>query len=87
MSNAKGYVGRKAAKATVRHTVHGTASKVRRDPLRTSTLLGAGVLIGAVLALVLQRRSAPAPDAAPAPPAAAQPGPQPDPNLGAVIAA
>jgi hypothetical protein len=41
-------IGRKAAKATVRHSVRGFASKAQRKPLRSTSLLGAGGLIGAV---------------------------------------
>jgi hypothetical protein len=40
-------VGRKAAKATFRHTARGVASKAQRKPLRSVTLLSAGGLIGA----------------------------------------
>lgn len=41
-------IGRKAAKATFRHSVRGFASKAQRRPLRSAGLLGAGGLIGAV---------------------------------------
>jgi hypothetical protein len=41
-------IGRKAAKATVRHSVRGFASKAQRKPLRSASLLSAGGLIGAV---------------------------------------
>ena len=40
--------GRKAAKATFRHSVRGFASKAQRKPLRSASLLSAGGLIGAV---------------------------------------
>lgn len=40
-------IGRKAAKATVRHSVRGVASKAQRQPLRSVTLLTAGGLLGA----------------------------------------
>jgi hypothetical protein len=40
-------IGRKAAKATARHTVRGFASKAQRQPLRSASLLSAGALIGA----------------------------------------
>jgi hypothetical protein len=39
-------IGRKAAKATVRHSVRGFASKAQRQPLRSATLLSAGGLLG-----------------------------------------
>jgi uncharacterized protein YcfJ len=48
---------KKTAKATARHSVRGLKSKARRDPLRTSTLLGAGGAIGAVVGFVLGRRT------------------------------
>ncbi len=41
-------IGRKAAKATVRHSVRGIASKAQRRPLRSAGLLSAGGLLGAV---------------------------------------
>ncbi|HWT91054.1 MAG TPA: hypothetical protein VN179_08045 [Solirubrobacterales bacterium] len=34
--------------AAARHTAHGTASKLRRDPVRAVTLLGLGGAVGAV---------------------------------------
>jgi F0F1-type ATP synthase assembly protein I len=39
-------LARKAVKSTAKHTAHGTASKLKRDRLRTSTLLLAGALVG-----------------------------------------
>jgi hypothetical protein len=48
MSAIKKTLARKAAKTAVKHTAHGTASKLRRDPMRTMTLLGLGGLVGAV---------------------------------------
>lgn len=48
MSSIKNTVARKAVKATAKHTAHGTASKLRRDPMRAATLLGLGGLIGAM---------------------------------------
>ena len=39
-------IGRKAAKATVRHSARGLASKAQRKPLRSIGLLGAGGLAG-----------------------------------------
>jgi hypothetical protein len=38
----KKLIARKAAKSAVKHTAHGTASKLKRDPVRTATLLGLG---------------------------------------------
>jgi hypothetical protein len=47
MPSIKKAVAKKAAKSAAKHTAHGTASKLRRDPLRAVTLLGLGGLIGA----------------------------------------
>jgi hypothetical protein len=43
----KSTLARKAVKTTAKHTAHGAASKVKRNPMRTTTLLGLGALIGA----------------------------------------
>ncbi|HEX5983397.1 MAG TPA: hypothetical protein VFY69_04245 [Solirubrobacterales bacterium] len=48
MSAIKKSLSRKAAKLAARHTAHGTASKLRRDPVRTMTLLGVGSALGAL---------------------------------------
>jgi hypothetical protein len=49
-------IARKAVKKTAKHTAHGTASKLKRDPLRATTLLGLGAVVG-VLAGWLWGRS------------------------------
>ncbi|HEV7770434.1 MAG TPA: hypothetical protein VGO66_07225 [Solirubrobacterales bacterium] len=41
-------VTRKAAKAAAKHTARGTASKLKRNPVRAATLIGLGGIIGAV---------------------------------------
>ena len=41
-------VTRKAAKAAAKHTAHGAASKLKRNPVRAVTLIGLGGIIGAV---------------------------------------
>ncbi len=41
------FVGKKAAKATWRHSLHGVASKAQRQPLGSATLLGIGIAVGA----------------------------------------
>ena len=46
MSRLKRMIGIKAAKATARHTAHGVAAKAQRRPLRSASLLGAGVVVG-----------------------------------------
>jgi hypothetical protein len=46
--SVKNTLARKAAKAAAKHTAHGTASKLKRDPMRSATLLGVGGALGAV---------------------------------------
>ena len=46
MTQVMRIIGIKATKAAARHTVHGLASKAQRRPLRSATLLGAGVAVG-----------------------------------------
>jgi len=48
-------VARKAVKTTAKHTAHGTASKLRREPLRATTLLGLGSLVGGAVGWLLAR--------------------------------
>lgn len=48
MSAMKKTLARKAAKAAAKHTAHGTASKLKRDPVRAVTLLGVGGAVGAL---------------------------------------
>ena len=45
--SVKNTLARKTAKVAAKHTVHGTASKLKRDPMRTATLLGLGGALGA----------------------------------------
>ncbi len=56
MPSLKKYAARKAAKTTARHTVHGAASKLMRTPVRSTSLLLAGALIGFVAGGVLRGR-------------------------------
>ena len=49
-------VGRKLAKATLRHSARGFAAKARRRPLHSTSLLGTGVLIGAAAGWLAGRR-------------------------------
>ena len=51
----KTMLARRAVKTTAKHTARGTASKLRRDPVRTTTLLGAVALIGAGAVWLLGR--------------------------------
>ena len=46
MRPIKQTLARKAVKSTAKHTAHGTASKLRREPLRTTTLLAVGCAAG-----------------------------------------
>jgi F0F1-type ATP synthase assembly protein I len=50
--------GKKATKATVRHTVRGFSSKAKRKPLRSATLLTAGAVVGAIVGWFAARRAA-----------------------------
>ncbi|HVD41711.1 MAG TPA: hypothetical protein VNC16_12010 [Solirubrobacterales bacterium] len=47
MSAIKKNLTKKVAKAAAKHTAHGTASKLKRDPMRAATLLGLGGALGA----------------------------------------
>lgn len=48
-------VARKAVKTTAKHTAHGAASKLKRDRLRSTTLLGLGALVGVLAGWLLGR--------------------------------
>lgn len=54
----KSTLARRAVKTTAKHTAKGTASKLKRDPMRTTTLLGLGALIGAAAVWLLGRLGA-----------------------------
>jgi hypothetical protein len=58
MSTLARTIGLKAAKATVRHSVRGTASKARRRPLRSVTLLSLGGVFGATAGWLAGRKTA-----------------------------
>jgi hypothetical protein len=51
-------IGKKAVKATARHSVRGTASKAKRQPLRSATLLSVGGAFGAMAGWVAGRKTA-----------------------------
>lgn len=55
MPSIKKAVAKKAAKSAAKHTAHGTASKLRRDPMRAVTLLGLGGALGAVAGWLVGR--------------------------------
>lgn len=48
-------IARKAVKKTAKHTAHGAASKLTRDPMRSTTLLGLGALAGALAGWLVGR--------------------------------
>jgi hypothetical protein len=56
--SVKNTFARKAAKVAAKHTAHGTASKLKRDPMRTATLLGVGGALGAVAGWMAGRTAA-----------------------------
>jgi hypothetical protein len=49
--------GRKAAKATVKHSVHGATAKAQRKPLRSVTLLLVGGVLGLTAGWVAGRKA------------------------------
>jgi hypothetical protein len=63
----KSTLARKAVKTTAKHTARGTASKLKRDPMRATTLIGIGALIGAAAIWLLGRLGSEDPAASPAP--------------------
>ncbi len=46
MSRLKRMIGIKATKAAAKHSAHGVSAKAQRKPLRSASLLGAGVMVG-----------------------------------------
>jgi hypothetical protein len=56
--SVKNTLARKAAMAAAKHTAHGTASKLKRDPVRTATLLSVGGALGAVAGWMAGRGTA-----------------------------
>lgn len=46
MAKFKRTIGIKATKAAARHSAHGVTAKAQRKPLRSASLLSAGVAIG-----------------------------------------
>lgn len=51
-------LGKKATKATLRHSVRGVVSKAQRQPLRSATLLTAGGVMGLTAGWVAGRKTA-----------------------------
>jgi hypothetical protein len=51
-------IGKKATKATVRHSVRGVAAKAQRRPMRSATLLTVGGMLGAAAGWLAGRKTA-----------------------------
>ncbi len=60
-SSLRSSFARKAVKATAKHTAHGAASKLKRNPMRASTLLAIGGALGAVAGWLAARGTPAAP--------------------------
>jgi hypothetical protein len=59
MSNSlKSVIVRKTAKAGAKHTAHGAASKLKRQPMRAGTLLLVGGIFGATAGWLAARNTA-----------------------------
>jgi hypothetical protein len=62
MGPIKRKLARKAVKSTAKHSAHGTAAKLKQEPMRTATLLALGCAAGVFGSWMAGRRSAsPAP--------------------------
>jgi ElaB/YqjD/DUF883 family membrane-anchored ribosome-binding protein len=48
-------IARRAVKTTAKHTAHGTASKLKRTPVRSTMLLGLGAAVGLLAGWFLGR--------------------------------
>ena len=55
MSSIKQAIARKAVKSTAKHAAHGTASRLKRSPVRATTLLGLGFLAGVAAGTAVRR--------------------------------
>jgi hypothetical protein len=54
----KSLLVRKAAKAGAKHTARGTASRLKREPMRAGALLAVGGALGALTGWTAARRGA-----------------------------
>ena len=63
MAKLKWFLGRKAARATVRHTAHGVTAKVKRQPLRSAKLVSMGAVVGVAAGFLAGRVRRPTPAA------------------------
>ena len=59
MSAVRKRFARRAVKSTARHSAHGAVSKLRRSPLRATTLLGIGCMVGVLAGWLAGRTAAP----------------------------
>jgi hypothetical protein len=57
-NSLKSTLVRKAAKTGAKHTAHGTASKLKREPMRAGILLILGGVLGAVAGWLAGRNAA-----------------------------
>jgi hypothetical protein len=55
MARIKKKLARKAVRSTAKHTAHGAASKLKREPLRSATLLALGCVVGGFAGWMLAR--------------------------------
>jgi hypothetical protein len=46
VSKLQRMIGVKATKAVARHSAHGVSARAHRKPLRSASLLGAGIAVG-----------------------------------------
>ena len=58
MSKLGRSVGKKATKATVKHSARGVSSKAKRRPLRSASLLSVGGAVGATIGWFAGRKTA-----------------------------
>lgn len=58
MTSVRNNAGKKAVKATARHSWRGFKSKAQRQPLRSTSLLSAGGALGLVVGWVAARKTA-----------------------------
>jgi hypothetical protein len=56
-------IGKKATKATARHSARGVAAKAQRKPLRSISLLSVGGAVGVATGWIAGRRTAAQPSA------------------------
>jgi F0F1-type ATP synthase assembly protein I len=58
MNTLQQSVTRRLLKATVRHSVRGAVAKAKRKPIRSTSLLGTGLVVGATIGWLAGRASA-----------------------------